>query len=188
MQSQEITSILIDKFGEELVAHPSDDAWQVDTPEFRLLVILTDNREGLRLLLPICPASQAQPYLTQLLQINFAQTQGVHYGLHQEVLWGVYAHPLPSLTPEDLKRAIADLLVLQEKGLSECFNLLIETQIRLIIKAAKQQGQSLEATLQNLDRLYAEGLLGGLSQDPQERDQFLAAWRYQLDRLWDEES
>jgi hypothetical protein len=34
--------------------------------------------------------------------------------------------------------------------------------------------------------LYEEGMLGGLEQPPQERQQFLAAWQYQLERLWSE--
>lgn len=188
MQLQEITTILIDEFGDKVVEHPTDDTWQVDTPEFRLLVILSSDQSWLRLLIPICPASQAQPYFEQLLEANFTQTQFVHYGLHQEVLWGVFSHQLQTLTPQDLKSAIAELISLHQQGLSECFNILIQKQIRLIIGAAKQQGQTLEATLQNLNRLYAEGLLGGLSQDSQEREQFLAAWRYQLERLWDEEN
>jgi len=44
------------------------------------------------------------------------------------------------------------------------FNQLVESRIRQIIQAAKkQQGQSLEATLQNLDR-SEEGILGDLEQ------------------------
>ncbi|WP_013322374.1 type III secretion system chaperone [Gloeothece verrucosa] len=188
MTPEEITTILIDKFGEPLVEHPSEDTWQVDTPEFRLLVIITSDYSGIRLLLPICPASQAQPYLEQLLEANFSSSQLAYYGLHQEVLWGVFSHPLASLTAQDFKNALSELIRLNEEGLSQGFNLFIEKQIRLIVRAAKQQGQSLQATLQSLNRLYAEGMLGGLSQAPQEREQFLAAWKYQLERLWDEES
>ncbi len=66
------------------------------------------------------------------------------------------------------------------------FNQLVESRIRQIIEAAKQQGQSLEATLQNLDRFYEEGILGDLEQGADSREQVLAAWRRQLERLWPE--
>jgi hypothetical protein len=38
--------------------------------------------------------------------------------------------------------------------------------------------------MQNLDRFYAEGLLGDIDQNPQGREQVLAAWQRQLERLW----
>ncbi len=44
----------------------------------------------------------------------------------------------------------------------------------------------METTLQNLERFYAEGIMGDLSGSTQEREQTLSAWRYQLERLWSE--
>jgi len=54
------------------------------------------------------------------------------------------------------------------------------------VQAAKQQGQSLEATMQNLERFYAEGLLGEINQTVESREEVLAAWKRQLERLWNE--
>lgn len=88
------------------------------------------------------------------------------------------------MTNADFANAIARLVSLYKAGVNDVFNNLVETRIREIIKAAKQQGQSLEATMQNLDRFYAEGLLGDIDQNPQGREQVLAAWRRQLERLW----
>jgi hypothetical protein len=186
MQSQEITIILSDYFGSNAVTMPTDDSWQVDTEQLRLLAILSEDKSWLRLLLPIAPANEAQSFLEEILEANFDRTLAVRYALYENVLWGVFHHSLATLRAEDLQGAIAHLLLLKEKGLTECFTQLTEKRLRQIIKAAKQQGQSLEATLQNLKRMYEEGMLGGLEQDPQERQQFLEAWQYQLERLWSE--
>jgi hypothetical protein len=186
MQSEAITTILTEYFGADALEMPGAGIWQVDTPQLRLLVILSEETSWLRLLLPIAPAQEAQSFLEEILEANFDLTQEIRYALHQDVLWGVFQHSYPSLTTEDFEGAIAQLISLKEKGLQECFTLLTEKRIRQIIKAAKLQGQSLKATLQNLNRLYEEGMLGGLGQPPQERQQFLAAWQYQLERLWSE--
>ncbi|MCU0535228.1 MAG: hypothetical protein MUD14_15175 [Hydrococcus sp. Prado102] len=186
MQSQEITIILGEYFGTDAVTIPTNDSWQVDTEQLRLLAILSEDKSWLRLLLPIVPANEAQPFLEEILEANFDRTLAVRYALYENVLWGVFHHSLATLKAEDLQSAIAHLVLLKEKGLGECFTLFTEKRLRQIIKAAKQQGQSLEATLQNLNRMYEEGVLGGLGQEPQERQQFLAAWQYQLERLWSE--
>lgn len=187
MISEEITKILIENFGENAVDHPTEDTWQVDTSGIRLLIILSSDNTLLRLLVPIVPAQTAEPYFEQLLEANFDRTQSVRYAIYQGVLWGVFHDNFQTLTPKDFQDAISQLVYLHQIGLDEAFNLLIETRVRQIIAIAKQQGQSLQATLQNLTRFYEEGMLGGLQQEAQEREQFLAAWKYQLERLWDEE-
>jgi predicted YcjX-like family ATPase len=98
----------------------------------------------------------------------------------------VYHHNSSTLESVDLSSAIAKLISLHSAGLNEVFNSLIETRIRQIVQAAKQQGQSLQATMQNLERFYAEGLLGEIDQTPAAREEVIAAWRRQLERLWQE--
>ena len=166
--------------------HPTEDTWQVNSDRLQLLVILSAEGSWLRILAPIAKATEAQSLFAQLLEANFDLTQQVRYALGQDVLWGVFHHSLKSLTPEDFKSAIEAIVSLVDKGLSESFQLLIEERIRKIVKAAKAQGQSLETTYQTLDRFYQEGMLGGVDQDPEQRDRFLKAWKYQLERLWDE--
>lgn len=186
MKPSEITIALNEIFGENAVEHKSPDTWQVNTSELRLLALLSSDLSWLRLLVPIAPAAEALPYLEQLLEANFDITQEVHYAISQEVLWGVFQHSCESLTRKDFQSAIVRLVSLYEKGLSESFNQITEERLRQIVTAAKLQGQSLEGTLQNIERFYEEGMLGGLEQDPQEKKQFLAAWKYQLERLWSE--
>lgn len=186
MTPSQIADTLKELFSEASVNSIPPSSWQIETPDFRLLVLLSDDENWLRILLPIMPVSEAQPFLEQFLEANFDETQEVRYALQQGILWGVFQHNCNSLTLEDFGNAIAQLMSLYETGLDNVFNRLIERRIRQIVIAAKQQNQSLEATLQNLERFYAEGLLGEIDQTAQAREEVLAAWRYQLQRLWNE--
>ncbi|MDY6783669.1 MAG: hypothetical protein SW833_14200 [Cyanobacteriota bacterium] len=186
MTPDEISPILTALFPEAAVEKPSADAWQVEKPPLRLLAILSEDGSWLRLLVAIAPFMEAQPYLAQILEANFDLTQEARYAVSQQVVWGVFQHSFASLTRADFEAAIARLADLQTKGLSPFFNQLIEDRLRQIVRASKQQGQTLQATLQNIERFYAEGMLGSLQQEPQEREQFIAAWRAQLERLWEE--
>lgn len=186
MTPEEIPVILTDLFEPTAVQAIAPGSWQIETPEFRLLVLLSDDQSWLRVLLPIVSAQAAQPFVEQLLEANFDDTQEVRYALQQGVVWGVFQHSREGLVAGDFANAIARLVSLHQLGLSDLFNQLAESRIRQIIQAAKQQGQSLEATLQNLDRFYEEGILGDLEQGAESREQVLAAWRRQMERLWPE--
>ena len=186
MKITEITPILEKLFDAQDIQHEVEEAWQIKNSQIHLLVIISEDRSWLRLLTPIATASEAQSLFSQILEDNFDATQEVRYAINQNVLWGVYHHRLVSLVAEDFESAIASLTSLVEKGLSSSFNRLIEKQIIQIVKAAKAQGQSLEATYQTIDRFYQEGIMGGVDQDPAQREQFLAAWKMQLNRLWSE--
>ncbi|UNU24536.1 hypothetical protein [Microcoleus vaginatus] len=185
MTPEEISNTLKDLFGDS-VEMPAATSWQVETPNFRLLVLLSEDGSWLRILLPIADAQEAQPFLDKLLEANFDTTLETHYAIHQNVVWGVFQHSCATLVAADFSAAIARLLALQERGLSDFFGGMIESRIRQIIKAAKMQGQSIETTLQTLDRFYAEGLMGEMELGRESSEKTLAAWRYQLERLWPE--
>lgn len=185
MKTEEITESLTKLFGAAIQITPPG-AWQIDTPELRLLVLLSEDLSWLRILIPIAQAQDAQPFVQQLLEANFDQTQETRYALNQNVLWGVFQHNRESLTSEDFAAAVARLISLRQQGLSNSFDQLVESQISQIIKAAKQQGQSLEDTLRTLDRFYREGLMGNLDQSAQSREQVLEAWRRRLESLWNQ--
>lgn len=182
----EITEILSQLFPQQ-VEQIDDTAWRVRAEASQLLVLLSEDHTWLRAMVSIAPYSVAEPYLVQLLEANFDTTQEVRYALHENVLWGMFQHALPTLDAADFERAIARLVHLQRTGLDESFSQLAETQIRQIIQAAKQRGQTLEETLQTLDRFYEEGVMGDLGQSAESRQSVLGAWRYQLERLWDED-
>ncbi|NJO40606.1 MAG: hypothetical protein HC769_09290 [Cyanobacteria bacterium CRU_2_1] len=187
MTPQEITTGLISLFGDAVQAH-EPESWQVEIENLRLLVLLSDDRSWLRSLVTIAPMQDAAPFMQQLLEANFDETQETRYAFFQNLLWGVFQHSRENLTPEDFREAIVRLVALQQRGLSDSFGKLAESQIRQIIRAAKQQGQSLETTMQTLERFYEEGVMGGMNLDAQQRSEVLGAWRYQLERLWNEES
>ena len=184
MKPEEIANKLTELFGAAAVQMTEPSAWQVETPQLRLLVLLSEDQSWLRVLIPIAPAQDAQPFVEQLLEANFDDTQETRYALNQNVLWGVFQHNRETLDPEDFAAAIARLVSLRQRGLSDSFDQLVDERVRQIIQAAKQQGQSLEATLQTLDRFYREGLMGNLEQNAQSREQVLAAWRRRLENLW----
>ncbi|NEQ43644.1 MAG: hypothetical protein F6K00_08830 [Leptolyngbya sp. SIOISBB] len=186
MENQDITMHLQQRFA-EAVQHNPPDAWQVETPDFRLLVLLSTDQSWLRLLIPIVPGEVAQPYFSQILEANFDLTQEVRYALHQNVLWGVFQYELASLTTVRFEAAISRLLGMKQEGIDPFFNALVEQQIRQIIAAAQQQGQSLAETMQTLDRLYSEGFMGNLDDGSAYQKKVLAAWQRQLERLWSEE-
>lgn len=184
MTPEEIAITLTELFEPAPLQTKAPGSWQVETADFQILILLSDDESWLRVLIPIMSAQAAQPFVTQMLAANFDDTQEVRYALHQEVVWGVFQHSRESLTRSDFTEAIARLISLQRLGLSNFFNQQVESGIRQIIQVAKQQGQSLQATLQNLDRLYEEGVLGDLEQGAESREQVLEAWRRQLERLW----
>ncbi|GAX37872.1 hypothetical protein [Nodularia sp. NIES-3585] len=186
MIPEEIAATLGKLFDPAEVKAIAPGSWQVDTASFRLLVLLSEDNTWLRILLPILPIQEAQPFLAQFLEANFDDTQEVRYALFDGVVWAVYQHNSETLVSADFTSAIARLVSLYEAGLDNVFNRLIESRIRQIIQTAKQQGQSLAATMQNLDRFYAEGLLGEINQTSEAREQVLTAWQRQLERLWNE--
>ncbi|MBW4553778.1 MAG: hypothetical protein KME35_22120 [Aphanocapsa sp. GSE-SYN-MK-11-07L] len=185
MHPEAISPFLNEIFGSAVeILEPG--SWQIDTPEFRLLVLLSEDHSWLRALTPIAPQADVESLLPELMAANFDLTQETRYALYQGVLWGVFHHSLKALDSEDFSTALARLVGLRNRGLSECYNLLIEKRIRQIIGVAKTQGQSLETTMQSLDRLYQEGMMGNLTQSRDSMEETLSAWRYQLERLWPE--
>ncbi|MEH2171789.1 hypothetical protein [Nostoc sp.] len=186
MTPEEIAGTLTELFDTSAVAATAPGSWQVDTPNFRLLVLLSEDNTWLRVLLPILPIQEAQPFLEQFLEANFDDTQEVRYALYERVIWGVFQHNSETLVSADLSNAINRLLSIHQTRLNNVFNQLVESRIRQIIQAAKQQGQSLQATMQSLERFYAEGMMGEINQTSQGREEVLTAWRRQLERLWNE--
>jgi hypothetical protein len=185
MTNLEISECLQSLFG-AATQQVDSSSWQVEADHARILVLLSDDQSWLRVLVPIAPLDDAKSFLPQLLEANFDETQEARYALHQDVIWGVFQHTTITLTAEDFQGAIARLLLLKSQGLNSSFSKFAENQIRQIVAAAKLQGQSLETTMQTLERFYEEGVMGSMQQPAADRQSVLAAWRYQLERLWNE--
>lgn len=184
MTPADITTLLKTRFSDACSINPPD-AWQIETPELNLLVLLSSDQTWLRILIPIVPMAEAQPFLGEIMEANFDQTRMARYATHENALWAVFQHDLASLTTAHFSAAVDQLLAMKQAGIEPFFNSLIETRVRQIIQAAKLQGQSLEATMQTINRFYAEGMMGDM-QDQGYGDRALAAWQRQLERLWPE--
>lgn len=187
MKIDRINTILKEIFPQGKIENQTDNSWQIVAGNIRILVLLSDDSSWLKILTPIGTQQDAKPLLEFLMGANFDSTGEARYALGQNVLWGIFQHSFESLTESDFCSAIASVVSLAEKGLSQAFQGIVENRIREIVKVAKTQGQSKEATYQMIERFYQEGMLGGLDQPVAERDNFLAAWKAQLNRLWEEE-
>jgi hypothetical protein len=185
MKPEEITVKLAELFNSQAVQQVESGTWQVETPQLRVLILLSSDQSWLRILVPIASAQDAQPFLEQLLEANFDETQETRYALNQNALWGVFQHKRETLDPDDFCAAVVRLVSLCQQGLESSFDQFVDRQIRQIIRAAKQQGQSFETTLQTLDRFYREGLMGEMESSEQ-TEEVLAQWQRRLERLWSE--
>jgi len=141
--------------------------------------------EWLKLMTPIMPISEAQPFIPQMMEANFDGTQEARYAFHQDIVWGVFQYDLAAIDVPQFESAIDQLLALKADGASALFSQMVEAQVTKIIVASKKQGQSLEGTLQTLDRFYSEGMMGDMGQGGSDySNNALSAWRRQLERLW----
>lgn len=149
-----------------------------------LVILLSEDQSWIRLMVPIAPVVQAQPFLQELLELNFESTTFIKYAIAQKMLWGVFNHPIKTLQQQDVQLALSGLDALKAQGLSHCFELHVDRQVRLIITASKRQGMTLNTTLQNLERFYREGIIGDLSDSGETIQLTLSRWRDRLERLW----
>lgn len=70
MKAEEIANQLTELFGAAAVQSTEPGTWQIKTAQIRLLVLLSEDQSWLRILIPIAPAQDAQPFFEQLLEAN----------------------------------------------------------------------------------------------------------------------
>ena len=184
MTPEDITTALESRFGKEVTQRVSDDAWQVETKDVRLLAI----RPGswLKLMVPLMQVAEAQPFIAQMMAANFDETQEARYAFHQGIVWAVFQYDMAALAQPQFESAVDCLLALKADGVDTFFNRMVEAQVTQIIVASKKQGQTLDSTMKTLDRFYSEGMMGdiGDASNSEYQQQALGAWRRQLERLW----
>ena len=184
MNAEELTTALTSRFG-HACTHKPPNAWHVNREGLRLLATLKG--PWLRVMVPIMQVPQAMPFVQQMMEANFDETQEARYAFHQNLVWAVFQCDFVALNELQLHSAIEQLLEMKEGGVNIFFNRLIEGQVRQIITAAKLQGQSLEDTMKTLNRFYSEGVMGNIDEEGYQQ-QALTAWKKQLERLWPEVS
>jgi hypothetical protein len=185
MTPEDIKSFLTNRFGRGLTVADAD-SYQVDTPDYRLLIILSAQRSWVRMLVPIAPAAEAMTFVEEFLSANFDDTLETRYAINQGVLWGVWQHSVAGLTTEDFNTAIDRSIDLKRVGIDRAFQDFATKQVKAIVSIAKQRGDTLEQTMQTLDRFYAEGVMGDIGATDDIRQEMMTAWQYQLERLWNE--
>jgi hypothetical protein len=184
---EDISSFLTNRFG-TTVKIVDAQSYQVDTPDYRLLIILSAQQSWVRMLVPIAPAAEAMTFVEEFLSANFDATLETRYAMNQGVLWGVWQHSVAGLTTEDFNTAIDRSINLKRVGIDRAFQDFSTKQVKAIVSIAKQRGDTLEQTMQTLDRFYAEGVMGDLGATEDIRTEMMSAWQYQLERLWNQDS
>lgn len=182
MTLDDITATLDSRFGEGACQHVPPDAWQVESGDMRLLAISPGS--WIKLMTPIMPIVEAQPFIQQMMEANFDQTQEARYAFHQDVVWAVFQYDLTALERPQFDNAVERLLALNQDGAGVFFSRMVEGQVSQIIVASKRQGKSLDDTLKTLDRFYAEGMMGDMDGTGGYQQEALEAWRRQLEKLW----
>jgi hypothetical protein len=182
---ENIQTFLTNRFGTTLKIVDTD-SYQVETPDYRLLIILSAQQSWIRILVPIAPAADAMTFMEEFLSANFDATLETRYAINQEVLWGVWQHSVAGLTTEDLNTAIDHSIDLKRVGVDRAFQDFSTKQVKAIVSIAKKRGDTLAQTMQTLDRFYAEGILGDLGATEDIRQEMMTAWQYQLERLWNQ--
>jgi hypothetical protein len=185
MTPEDIQAFLTNRFGTSLKIVDSD-SYQVDTPDYRLLIILSAQQSWIRMLVPIAQAAEAMTFVEEFLSANFDATLETRYAIHQGVLWGVWQHSVAGLTSVDFNLAIDRSIDLKRVGIDRAFQGFATKQVKEIVRIAKQRGDTLAQTMQTLDRFYAEGILGDLGATDDIRKEMMSAWQSQLERLWNE--
>uniref|UniRef100_UPI00286AC307 hypothetical protein n=1 Tax=Chamaesiphon sp. OTE_75_metabat_556 TaxID=2964692 RepID=UPI00286AC307 len=178
-------SLLNNRFGTTIKV-VDEDSYQVETPDYRLLIILSAQQSWVRMLVPIAPAADAMTFVEEFLSANFDATLETRYAMNQGVLWGVWQHSMAGLTSEDLTTAIDRSIDLKRVGIDRAFQAFATKQVKAIVNIAKQRGDTMEQTMQTLNRFYAEGVMGDLGATEDIRKEMMMAWQSQLERLWNE--
>ena len=186
MTPEDIQAFLTNRFSTTLKIVDAD-SYQVETPEYRLLIILSAQQSWVRTLIPIAPAADASAFIEEFLSANFDDTLETRYALQQGVLWTVWQHSVAGLTSEDFSTAIDRSIELKRVGIDRAFQDFATKQVQAIVSIAKQRGDTLEQTMQTLDRFYAEGVMGDLGATEDTRKEMMTAWQQQLERLWNKE-
>lgn len=161
--------------------------WQVNTPNFPVLVLLTQDQTWLRLKLPLVFVLESPESVAELLHTYFfLVSQDAHYVQAQQQWWTVYRYRLASLNPQDFAVTVAQLVARHQKCLLGHLQSVANDRLCHLIEISKRQGRSLPTTLQTLEYVYREHLFGELLEDEQEREAVLAEWQAKIRQFWSE--
>ncbi len=109
-----------DRLGELLksvdsTAQNQGSVWQFEFQQRSMVVVYDENADRIRIVTPIAPQSALDAdTMLRLLQANYDSALDARYALAQEVVWGVFLHPLSPLDKEQLASAIFQVYSIAE--------------------------------------------------------------------------
>jgi len=91
--------------------------WQLSIDATQILIVTDVNAGRMRIMTPIAAVEDLpEGGLLRLMQANFDSALDARYAVAQDLLWGTFIHPLPSLTERDFASGL-----LQTKTISDTF-------------------------------------------------------------------
>lgn len=76
-------------------------AWQLTIEGLTAVVVMDPNADRMRIMTPIAKAGTVgEAMLKRLMQANYDSALDARYAIAQDVLWGVFIHPLSSLNDD----------------------------------------------------------------------------------------
>ena len=89
--------------------------WQFTLAKHQVFVITDPLAERMRIMVPIGDAKAlSEPLLTRLMQANFDSALDARYAVAQDVLWGVFIHPLTSLDEKGFVSGLAQAIAVAD--------------------------------------------------------------------------
>lgn len=99
MMNNERLKSMIERVDPEFVGNPG--YWQFKVEQLGVTVVTDTNADRMRILIPITKVTElTSEDLYRVLQANYDSTLDARYAVANGVLWGVYIHPLSSLSDE----------------------------------------------------------------------------------------
>jgi hypothetical protein len=93
------------------------NSWQLTIDERQMLVVTDVNAGRMRIMTPIAAIEDLpEGGLLRLMQANFDSALDARYAVAQDLVWGTFIHPLPSLTERDFASGL-----LQTKTVADTF-------------------------------------------------------------------
>lgn len=85
--------------------------WQFAFQDVQLVLVFDEAADRMRIITPIAPQSVlSDELMLRLLQANFDSALDARYGVANEVIWGLFIHPLSPLDQEQLASAIIQVV------------------------------------------------------------------------------
>ena len=91
------------------------NVWSFEIAKRQVIVITDPIAERMRILVPVIEANKLDSImLKRLMQANFDSALDARYAVAQDLLWGVFVHPLTSLNEKDFVSGLSQALKVVE--------------------------------------------------------------------------